>query len=220
MVKRVCVLFFAVAMLTLPAIAQATTYSNGPINGTTDAWTINNGFAVSDTFTVSSQNSIDGLVFGAWVFPGDVLRSVEVSIASAEFGGTIYTDQVVSFSQSGCSGNHYGFNVCTEAGTFGTVVNLAAGSYWLKLSNAVVNTGDPIYWDENSGPSRAMDSPRTTAIGTIPSEAFTILGEQFTCGDGPGCAQLQSQTVPEPAGLMSFCAASHESSFLSWKVKS
>ncbi len=28
-------------------------YDNGPINGTTDAWTINFGYVVSDTFTVS-----------------------------------------------------------------------------------------------------------------------------------------------------------------------
>ena len=40
----VCCLMLAVA----PAMAD--TYSNGPYNGTTDAWTINFGFAVSDSF--------------------------------------------------------------------------------------------------------------------------------------------------------------------------
>jgi hypothetical protein len=200
MLTRLCTVFFVLAMLALPAKAQGI-YDNGPVNGTTDAWTINSGSVVSDTFTVAGQTLIAGLSFAAWVFPGDVLESVKVSIASSEFGGITYTNQIVSFSQSGCSGNQYGFNVCTESGTFGTFVNLTGGAYWISLSNAVVNTGDPIYWDENSGPSKALDWPRTTAIGTIPSEAFTVLGG--TCGAG-GCSP--SQTVPEPSGLVSLVA--------------
>ena len=162
-------------------------YENGPINGTTDGWTINGGFVVSDTLTVPNGGGpVNGMTFAAWAFPGDVLQTAEISITSSEFGGTTYTDQVVNFTQSGCSGNQYGFNVCTEtsSGNF-SAVNLAAGTYWVNLQNAVVNTGgDPIYWDENSGigctsqgcPSMASE----TSIGTIPSEAFTILGENTT----------------------------------------
>ncbi|MGO9515433.1 MAG: PEP-CTERM sorting domain-containing protein, partial [Candidatus Korobacteraceae bacterium] len=65
-------------------------------------------------------------------------------------------------------------------------VNLSGGTtYWLTLQNAVVNSGDPVFWDENSGqgcggdngkgggcPSRASEN----TIGTIPSEDFTING--------------------------------------------
>ena len=36
------------ALAAIPALAD---YNNGPINGTTDAWTINFGYVVSDTFT-------------------------------------------------------------------------------------------------------------------------------------------------------------------------
>jgi len=156
-------------------------YDNGPINGTTDAWTINFGFVTSDTFTVPQGGGpANGLTFGAWLFPGDLLQTVEVQITSAEFGGTTYSDQVVTFTQSGCSASQYGFNVCTETGNFATSVNLAAGTYWVNLDNAVVNTGDPVYWDENSGagcdspgcPSQASEN----SVGTIPSEAFTVLG--------------------------------------------
>ncbi len=49
-------------------------YDNGPINGTTDAWTINFGFVVSDTIAIAGGNAVNGLTFGAWVFPGDVLQ--------------------------------------------------------------------------------------------------------------------------------------------------
>ena len=105
-----------------------TIYENGPINGTTDGWTLNSGFVVSNTFTVpSGGGGVGGMTFGAWAFPGDVLQTVEISITSSEFGGTTYTDQVVNFTQSSCSGNQYGFNVCTEtSGANFTAVNLAA----------------------------------------------------------------------------------------------
>ena len=181
----------ALCLAVVPAVAQ-TVYDNGAINGTTDAWTVNSGFVVSDTFTTSG-GTVNGLSFGAWVFPGDILESAEVSITSSEFGGTTYTDQVVNFTQSGCSGNQYGFNVCTETGSFGTGVNLAGGSYWLNLQNAVVNDGDPIYWDENSGPSSASEN----SVGTIPSEAFTVLG-------GTTTQTTSSGTVPEPSSIMLF----------------
>jgi len=166
-------------------------YENGPINGTTDAWTINSGFVVSDTITVpASGGPINGLAFGAWVFPGDLLENVQVIITSSEFGGTTYFNQVVNFTQSACSSNQYGFNICTETSSnFGTV-NMAAGTYWVNLANAVVNDGDPIYWDENSGigctsqgcPSEASEN----SVGTIPSEAFTILGGSTTTSCPPG----------------------------------
>jgi hypothetical protein len=178
-----------------PAVAQlGTLYDNGPINGTTDGWTINNGFVVSDSFTVPSGGGIvAGLLFGAWTFPGDVLQTAEVTITSSEFGGTVFTDRVVGFTQSGCSGNQYGYNVCTEFGLLGTEVTLTAGTYWLNLSNAVVNTGDPIYWDENSGPSSASEN----SVGTIPSEAFSVLaGESTTTTSGT--------SVPEPSSIVLF----------------
>jgi len=160
---------------------DSTLYENGPINGTTDAWSINQGFVVADTFTATaaSGSTISGLSFAAWTFPFDVLQSVEVTITSDPFGGTTYFDGVVNLTQSNCSGNQYGYNVCIETGTF-TVNNLNPGTYWVNLQNAVVNDGDPVFWDENSGvgcqsqgcPSQADQ----TSTGTIPSEAFTVLG--------------------------------------------
>ena len=186
----------ALCLVAVPAMAQ-NLYSNGPINGTTDGWTINSGFVVSDTITLTSQGTATGLEFGAWAFPGDVLESAQVSITSSEFGGTSFYSATVNFTQSGCSGNQYGFNVCTETSTssFGSV-NLAAGTYWLNLANAVVNTGDPIYWDENSGPSSASEN----SVGTIPSESFTVLGGSTSSTT----TTSSSGTVPEPSSIMLF----------------
>jgi len=181
----------ALCLAAVPAMADV--YNNGPINGNTDAWTINSGFEVSDTFTTAG-GAVTGLQFGVWAFPGDTVTSVEVSITSQEFGGTTFFDGTVNLSQSGCVSNSFGFDVCTETGSFNTT--LSAGTYWLNLQNANVPSGDPVYWDENSGPSSASQS----SVGTIPSEAFTILGSTgvtSTTTTGTG-------TTPEPSSIMLF----------------
>jgi hypothetical protein len=193
------VLFFSlilcVASLAIPASAD-NLYNNGPINGQTDAWTINFGFVVSNQFTLCCKpgggSTITGLSFGAWVFPGDVLESVEVSITSSEFGGTSFFDGVVNLTQSGCSSNSYGYDVCTESGSI-PGVNLSDGSYWLNLQNAVVANGDPVYWDENSGgdPMNDPTPASENSVGTIPSESFTILGTNTPGG-----------SVPEPGSIL------------------
>ena len=180
----------ALCLAVVPAVAQTDIYDNGPTNGTTDGWTINFGFAVSDSFTLSSGATVSGLNFAAWTTPGDVLESAEVSITSSEFGGTSYFDQTVNFTQSGCVANQYGYNVCTESGTF-SGPSLNAGTYWLNLQNASVNTGDPVYWDENSGPSSGSEN----SIGTIPSESFTLLG-------GTTVTSTTQTGTPEPSSIL------------------
>ena len=184
----------------LPAFAGEI-YENGPINGDSDAWTINFGFIVSDTFTIAGGNStITGVSFGVWLFIGDELNTVEVSLTSNENGGTVYFDQTVAFTTSNCGGNSYGYNLCTASGSFNGPT-LGNGTYWLNLQNAtLLNGDDPVYWDENSGegchspgcPSLASEN----TVGTIPSESFTILGTSSTT--------TTTGTVPEPGSLMLF----------------
>jgi len=195
---RLCLLLCVSAALAIPSAAQIL-YDNGPINGTVDGWLIT-GEIIANTFTISSgPSTVTGLSFGAWLFPGDVLENADVWISSGAFGGTTYFNQAVNFTQSGCSTNQYGYNVCTETGAFNgpTLMN---GTYWLNLGNAVVNNGDPVYWDENSGigcsspgcPSESVNNIE----GTEPSEAFTVLG---TSSSGTG-------STPEPASLMLFAS--------------
>jgi len=85
----VCLLILA----SVPALADVL-YENGPINGETDAWTINFGFALANSFTISTVNStLNGVAFGAWLSPGDVLESAEVTLSTESLGGgTIFFD--------------------------------------------------------------------------------------------------------------------------------
>ncbi|MGA7462863.1 MAG: PEP-CTERM sorting domain-containing protein [Candidatus Korobacteraceae bacterium] len=186
----------ALTLVTIPAMAQ-TVYSNGAINGNTVAWTINFGFIVSDTFNVTNNNTtVTGGSFGMWLFSGDTLSSAEVSITSGENSGTSYFDQTLNFTQGACTVNQYGYNVCQENTTFnGPTLN--AGSYWLNLQNTSIPNGDPAYWDENSGPSKASEN----SVGSIPSEAFTVLGSSTTTSS---TTSSTTTSVPEPSSIMLF----------------
>ncbi len=196
--------WLALVCLTLAAVPAAAgdLYDNGPINGQVDAWTINFGFVVSDTFTLSHNSDVTSLSFGAWLAPGDTLQSVEVSFTSAEFGGTTFFDQQINFTAGGCFVNQYGYNVCTETGNFNA--NMNAGTYWMNLSNAIVSNGDPVYWDENAGVDcggsdgnqhNCPSMPSQNSLGTILSEAFTLNGSNSGTG-----------TTPEPTSLLLFAS--------------
>jgi hypothetical protein len=171
------------ALAAVPAFAD---YSNGAINGSVDAWTINFGYVVSDTF-VADSSSVLGFQFGVWEFPGDVLSSVDWSITSGENSGTIYGSGTASggnLVDQFISSNQYGYNIDKITVTGLNVAVTSGTTYWLNLQNAAVPSGDPVYWDENSGPSAASES----ALGTIPSEAFTV--------------NTQTTTTPEPSSIM------------------
>jgi len=178
-------------LVAVPAVAQ--TYDNGPINGSTDAWTINFGYIVSDTFTAPSP-SISAFSFGVWEFGGDSMTSVDWSITASENGGQVFGSGTASgkaLTDTFISSNQYGYDIDLITVTGLSVAVTSGSTYWLNLQNAVVPSGDPVFWDENSGkgcggsgcPSLASES----SVGTIPGEAFTIGG-----------------STPEPSTIMLF----------------
>jgi len=146
-----------------------TLYDNGPYNGTTDAWVINFGFTVSDSFT--GGGPVTGLHFVYWdASNNDLLTTVDISIGSTSFGGTPQTLTGVTNTFLGT--NQYGYYLYQADYSFSSI---GSGSY-VTLSNACTTSGcsvsNPIYWDENSGPSTAYEN----TIGSIPSEAFSLDG--------------------------------------------
>jgi PEP-CTERM motif len=189
----------AVLCLTLAALPASADilYDNGPINGNAGAWQINGGFVVSDGYHTSgsagSDLTITGFAFAVWESPGDTLTSVDWSITSLPNGGTVYgsgTASGANLTDQFLFTNQYGYDlhavVCNGlACCKGTHLKEVAVA-WLNLQNANSSEGNPVYWDENSGPSQAYDS----ALGTIPSEAFTIYGND--------------SSTPEPSSLLLF----------------
>src|SRR5271169_4520966 len=186
-----------VVCLALAAIPAWAGYDNGPINGTTDAWTINFGYVVSDSY-LSDGSTVTGFSIGVWEFPGDVLSSVDWSITGGENSGSVFGSGTASgknLTDKFISSNQFGYDVDLITASGLNVAEKSGTTYWLNLQNATVPSGDPVFWDENSGagcggkgcPSSASES----SVGTIPSEAFTI---------NPG----GSGTTPEPSSIMLF----------------
>ena len=176
------------ALAAIPAAAN-TLYSNGALNGTYDAFTINFGYIVSDNFALSGASTVTGFDFYTWSYPGDTPIAVDWSITSAENGGTNYGSGTgAALSNVVISTNGYGYQINRDT-VSGLNVSLGAGTYWLNLQNAVTSQGNPLYWDENDGKSLASDS----GIGTIGSESFDILGSTGT-----------TNTTPEPSSIMLF----------------
>jgi len=167
-------------------------YDNGPINGDVNAWTINFGYSVSDSLEILRTSQVSGLSFGAWLYPGDTIQTVEVQIGGGAFGGNLL-DEIVPVTQSDCVDNACGYAVCTENAAFdprwlwtACWFGSCPATYWVTLQNAVVSTpGDPAFWDENYGagcggylgtsPSTCPSSANSSSmVGPIPSEAFTL----------------------------------------------
>jgi len=204
---------FAILLLALAAVpvwALGWPYENGPIDGHIDAWAINFGYIVSDTFVAGGTMSAFSI--GVWEFPGDMLTSLDWSITSGENFGTVFGSGTASgrnLTDTFISTNKYGYDI--DVINVSASANLATGTtYWLNLQNAAVPSGDPVYWDENSGgwrpwcvsctvchgagcpPTEASES----AVGTIASEAFTVEGV---------CCTLQPDSgAPEPNSILLF----------------
>jgi len=178
-----------------PAVAD-TLYSNGPFNGNTDAWGIDYGFAVSDSFTVASGFTIQDFHLAYWTAAGNQMTSVDMAFGTTSFGGTYNTYGVSNTTLLG--NNNFGFAVYQADLTSGINVPWLGAGY-VSLQNACTAGGcsageAQIFWDENGGGSTAYEN----SLGSIPSEAFTLTGSTGTT------TTTTTGTTPEPSSIMLF----------------
>ncbi len=158
-------------------------YENGPVNGTTDAWSFSSGF--QNTQSLTANGTVAGFSAWIWIEPGDSLTGVQLSIGTTAFGSDVFNTTLGAPTTSNCFTNsQYGYNVCQETWTFN--VPAVNGNLWLTLQNGTTAYGTEPFWDENSGAGCTSTGCPSTAmlnegIGTIPSEAFTLAGTGGEC---------------------------------------
>lgn len=172
-------LLFVLAVSILLAAASAvpakadTVYDNGPINGNVMGWNILTD-SVSNSFTLSGSpfNAwlLSDVTVGLWVPAGDMPLTVDWSVGTSFFGSDIGSGAGATLNNTFLFTNSFGYDVYSS--NFALPVGMSDGTYYLTLSNASTTLGNPMYWDQNSGPSQAMDSTN----GSIPSEAFQVNG--------------------------------------------
>jgi len=197
-----------------PAVAGLL-YSNGPLNGMGDAFTINDGDAVSDSFTALGPETVTSFDFAVWNFSFDSTTNIDWSI-----GTTVGGSQDGSGTGAPLSGvldfttGPYAISTYTVSGL--NVSLPGTGTYYLTLQNAFVQmTGvgpntDPAFWDENDGPSAAFQAfngggqinlvNNDDAIGGVCANGQTACtgSETFDVFDGT------ASTTPEPGNLILF----------------
>ncbi|HEX4156683.1 MAG TPA: PEP-CTERM sorting domain-containing protein [Acidobacteriaceae bacterium] len=199
---QILTLLIALGASAAAAKADTSLYSDGPTNGTFAGWTINYGFQVEDSFSLSSASTLNSVTFGNWFYTGDTGSSVDWAIVGSEGSQTPVCGAcsgTASLSGVFDLNNGFGYDVYDETFSLPSL-NLAAGTYWLELQNEVASNGDPAYWDQNGGPSSVWENPLgdvsgsncTVATGQASgscSDAFTIYGTSST------------GVTPEPSSL-------------------
>ena len=201
MKKAIAVLCFVLlgAGASVPASA-GTLYTNGPSNYQTAAYPINFGNEISDSFMIAANSTATSATFAVWVFSGDTVSSVDWSIGSSAFGGTVTTatpvGTLIGTNGDACAVLDETCDVYTETVSLGSL-ELAAGTYWFTLQNAVAPDpadpafSDPVFWDQSNGPSTAFENGSINLNGAdgpgTNSETFSIDG---------------TSVVPEPSSLL------------------
>ncbi len=138
---------------------------------------------VADSFSLTGGPcTIPTIHFSTWLYPGDTVMSVTVSIYTASSPVFNFPSppapqftQTVNVAQAACVVNRYGYDVCTEDATFSPAASLPSGAYWLVLSNAISGNGDPVLWDQNGTVAAGNYAPLGFPFYTvIPSETFSL----------------------------------------------
>jgi hypothetical protein len=195
---RTASFLIAVSTIALAAKADVTLYSDGPVSGSYDAWTINSGFQVQDSFVLASTSTLTGVSFYNWLTSGDTASAVDWAIVTTEGTQTL--------ACPGCSGtasltaglsftNVFGYNVVDESFLLPSGIDLDAGTYWLELQNEAVTNDDAGYWDENGGPSSIWENGAGDQTGTNCSS-----DGDGKCSDSFAIVGTTSAT-PEPSSL-------------------
>jgi hypothetical protein len=197
--KTLVFLLLLPVLPTLPAGASVI-FNNYPISGVINAVAISGLFngtpiSASDSFTLGSGATVDGVNFGVWLNPGSVFNKVNWVISTEPFG----TGVLDAFQQ--------GANVTTTVipdPSVASVVasasfafpdlHLAAGTYYLTLQGAA-------FWDINN--TAGIDAWQT-GFGQLSAPGAC---SQLTGGLASGsCAEsfqiLGVSDAPEPSTLI------------------
>jgi hypothetical protein len=215
--------------LLLSASASADVlYSNGPVNGTINAYTLYfdpDCCSVADSFTLASNSTVTGVGgLGFWLLDAGPFTPATLdwsiwSSAGPGGGGSILDSgtgvslaNTFDFAALDVGATKETFDIYTSSFSIPSI-SLIAGTYWLQLDNGkatVVNNGTVLLaWDQNNGPSEAWYGYAGGGGYLKPGAAgCTTPGPNGYCSESFDIIGTpNASTVPEPRGIFLFGTA-------------
>jgi len=186
----------------------------GATSANVDAWTINYGYAVSNSFELGGNSQLwtGGII--SWQFPyyfsgAGNMYDVGWQIGTCPFCNNVSSGYSPIFAQVNFGYNGYGYSIAADYWSFGGV-NVGPGTYYLTLDNAYGGSSYyggayPVYWDQNAGP---FGGAHSTAFENYVGWLGGVCGTYFpgykggTCSETFGVSGYGSGQAPEPGSLM------------------
>ncbi len=175
---RLFILYALLLVLMAPAAEGQQVFSDFPVNGQISAFQVSGSYSTSNSFTLSSSGTFGEISFGAWVNTGDSVKQVTWSIGTTPYDGSLGTGVAGATSAYDFS-NADGYDVNTVTVAIPNIT-LAAGTYYLTLSNAISASGQSVSWDINNAPG--VDA-WNSAYGHISAgnTCYATIGISGTC---------------------------------------
>jgi hypothetical protein len=169
----------AVAILATSTITHADVlYSNGGGStfGALGSQPVNDGSSTTNPFTIQIDDThavVNGLNFVLWVPIGDTATSIAWSITSSPFGTLLASGDQASLPNDFIAQAVGGSDLVYDEFFSIPDLPLAAGTYWLQLSDATTTHNGAVGWDQAmNGPTAYVNDTGTQ----VPGELFQISG--------------------------------------------
>lgn len=171
------------AGLVTTSVNADTLYTDGGIDGNTNALTLGAGQIVADSFTLSANSLVTGISnFVTWdAFSQDV-TNVDWAITSTAGGVVLASGTQTAVTASDVFTNSQGYVIDDNSFQIPSL-SLAAGNYWLQLTNATTTSGQYAFWDINSAtlPGNSLSWTNLTGeCSPLCSSPFQITGTAVT----------------------------------------
>ena len=205
--------FFLLTILCLALTASAQIYSEGPIDGNDNAFSVTgpafpNFFGsvqdISNGFVATNSGFSYSLEWGEWSVGAPT--SFSWSVGSGAFGADLGSGTVAQYPYNSrfLFTNGFGYGVYDVTAYVYLPWLTAGNTYWLTISNATDASNDGTQaWDIPNGGSGGPATCNFRQSGTnfgncgLGGESFTI---STACGAGPDCGP----PVPEPSSILLF----------------